>query len=232
MIVLAGLQQILWPVHCVQNTAGADFAPGLDRAHITHIARKGTDPTIDSYSGFFDNGHRRATDLGDYLKTQGITDVYILGLATDYCVKFTALDAVQLGLQTYLIEDGCRGVNLQPGDVQRAIEEMRNAGVRIIDSRDMSGTINFYSVNDEYGCFSNFAPYPIRLDGKNWPTTEHYFQAQKFEDSTHQEAIRTTKSPMIAARMGRDRKKKLRRDWESVKVSIMTEAVPRQIRST
>jgi hypothetical protein len=85
--------------------------------------------------------------------------------------------------------------------------------------------INFYSVSDENGCFSNFAPYPIRLDGCRWPTPEHYFQAQKFADEAHREAIRKAKSPMIAARMGRDRKKKLRRDWESVKVSIMTEAV-------
>jgi ribA/ribD-fused uncharacterized protein len=89
----------------------------------------------------------------------------------------------------------------------------------------MPEAIRFYRVSDEYGCFSNFAPYPIRLGGKLWPTSEHYFQAQKFEDVGHQEAIRKVKSPMIAARMGRDRKKKLRRDWESVKVTVMTEAV-------
>jgi ribA/ribD-fused uncharacterized protein len=89
----------------------------------------------------------------------------------------------------------------------------------------MADAINFYSVSDEYGCFSNFAPYPIRLNGKLWPTSEHYFQAQKFEDEQQREAIRRAKSPMIAARMGRDRKQKLRRDWESVKVSVMTEAV-------
>jgi ribA/ribD-fused uncharacterized protein len=85
--------------------------------------------------------------------------------------------------------------------------------------------INFYSVSDDFGCFSNFAPYPIKLDGKTWPTSEHYFQAQKFQDEGHREAIRTTKSPMIAARMGRDRKKKLPRDWESVKIDIMRRAV-------
>lgn len=88
----------------------------------------------------------------------------------------------------------------------------------------MPRVINFYSVNDDYGCFSNFAPYPIKLGGKKWPTSEHYFQAQKFEDE-QAEAIRLAKSPMIAARMGRDRKHKLRSDWESVKVSIMTKAV-------
>jgi ribA/ribD-fused uncharacterized protein len=89
----------------------------------------------------------------------------------------------------------------------------------------MPEVIYFYNVSDEYGCFSNFAPYPIELDGKRWPTSEHYFQAQKFEDSGHREGIRREKSPMIAARMGRDRKKKLRSDWESVKVAVMRKAV-------
>lgn len=89
----------------------------------------------------------------------------------------------------------------------------------------MTEIIAFYLKTGEYGCFSNFAAFPILLDGKLWPTSEHYFQAQKFEDVNDQEAIREEKSPMIAARMGRDRKKNLRRDWESVKVSVMTEAV-------
>lgn len=87
--------------------------------------------------------------------------------------------------------------------------------------------INFYSTADEFGEFSNFAPFPIRLKGKTWPTTEHYFQAQKFAgtDDAHAEAIRKAGSPMIAARMGRDRKRKLRRDWESAKVSVMRDAL-------
>ncbi|WP_020472787.1 NADAR family protein [Zavarzinella formosa] len=86
-------------------------------------------------------------------------------------------------------------------------------------------TINFYSVSDEYGEFSNFAGFPIQLDGKRWPTSEHYFQAKKFEDDAYCEEIRTAKSPMIAARLGRSRKQKLRRDWESVKVEVMRQAV-------
>lgn len=90
----------------------------------------------------------------------------------------------------------------------------------------MAETVNFYSTQGEYGCFSNFAAFPIVLDGKNWPTSEHYFQAQKFlDDPRHQEAIRTERSPMIAARMGRDRSKKLRTDWESVKDDVMLVAV-------
>lgn len=89
----------------------------------------------------------------------------------------------------------------------------------------MSKVIYFYSVHDKYGEFSNFAPYPIKLDGKLWLTSEHYFQAQKFDDMQYRESIRKANSPMLAARMGRDRKKKLRRDWESAKVGVMTQAI-------
>ncbi len=89
----------------------------------------------------------------------------------------------------------------------------------------MANIVNFYSSTDEYGCFSNISPHPIEVDGKRWPTSEHYFQAQKFEDVVHTEEIRKTKSPMIAARMGRDRKKPIRRDWQSVKVALMRKAV-------
>jgi ribA/ribD-fused uncharacterized protein len=89
----------------------------------------------------------------------------------------------------------------------------------------MSEPILFYGVKDEYGAFSNFAPFPIRLNGRTWPTTEHYFQAQKFPGSSHEEEIRRATSPMIAARMGRSRKRPLRRDWESAKDGIMLEAL-------
>tara|TARA_R110002073_G_scaffold43606_13_gene121632 strand:- start:3795 stop:4253 length:459 start_codon:yes stop_codon:yes gene_type:complete len=85
--------------------------------------------------------------------------------------------------------------------------------------------IHFYSVSDEYGEFSNFAAFSIKLRGKRWPTSEHYFQAQKFKDVGHQEEIRKAKTPMIAARLGRDRKKKLRRDWDSIRDNVMREAV-------
>ncbi|WP_044278331.1 NADAR family protein [Myxococcus stipitatus] len=89
----------------------------------------------------------------------------------------------------------------------------------------MTPVIHFYSVTDDHGWCSNFAPYPLKLAGRMWPTSEHYFQAQKFEDTAAQEAIRQARSPMLAARMGRDRKRKLRRDWDSIKVSVMREAV-------
>jgi nicotinamidase/pyrazinamidase len=131
-IELAGLPQILWPVHCVQDTPGAEFAPGLDTRRIAQVFRKGTEATLDSYSGIFDNAHRRATGLGDYLKQRGVTAVYIAGLATDYCVRYTARDARELGFDTYVIADACRGVDLQPGDSQRALEELARDGVHVI----------------------------------------------------------------------------------------------------
>jgi nicotinamidase/pyrazinamidase len=134
VIDLNGIAQVLWPDHCVQRSKGAEFHPGLDRTRIAKIFQKGVDPAIDSYSAFFDNAHRRGTGLAEYVKSQGVTTIYIAGLATDYCVKFTALDARTLGLETYVIEDACRGVNLQPGDSAAAIDQMRAAGVHVISS--------------------------------------------------------------------------------------------------
>ena len=139
VIELGGLTQILWPVHCVQDTPGAEFHPGLDRSHVAKVFRKGTDPEIDSYSGFFDNGHRKSTGLGDYLKGQGVDEVYVCGLATDYCVKFTALDAAGLGFATWCIEDASRGVNLKRDDVAQAIEHMRAQGIRVIGASEVTG---------------------------------------------------------------------------------------------
>ena len=131
-IDLDGLPQTLWPVHCVQNTGGALFAPGLDTRRVDRVFPKGTDPRIDSYSGLFDNGHRQSTGLAEWLRERGVSDIDVVGLATDYCVKFTALDAVQEGFRVHLIEDACRGVNLAPDDTGRALDQMRQAGVRVI----------------------------------------------------------------------------------------------------
>lgn len=136
-IELGGLQQTLWPVHCVQNTPGADFAPGLIGDRWAKVVVKGTDADIDSYSGFYDNGHRRATGLGDFLKQKRVSTVFVAGLATDYCIKFTALDARALGFATFVVRDCCRGVDLNPGDVEGAVDEMRAAGVGIVDSTEL-----------------------------------------------------------------------------------------------
>lgn len=131
VINLNGLQQILWPDHCVQNTTGAEFAAILDVRGILNVFQKGMDKTVDSYSGFFDNGYKNTTGLFEYLKKELVTDIYVVGLAIDYCVKFTAIDAVKLGFNTAVIKDACRGVNVLAGDVERAIEEMEKAGVNI-----------------------------------------------------------------------------------------------------
>jgi len=132
-----GLEQILWPDHCVQGTPGAELAPGLAVERIEETVRKGTDPDIDSYSGFFDNGHRKATGLAELLRARGVQEAFLCGLATDVCVKYTALDAAKLGLRTHVVLDGCRGVDLRPGDVDRAVAEMRAAGVDILRETDV-----------------------------------------------------------------------------------------------
>ena len=134
VIDLNGLEQILWPIHCVQGTFGAEFAPGLHTDKFTRIFRKGTDPEIDSYSGFFDNGHRKSTGLGEYLKEKQVDAVYIVGLAADVCVKYTVLDALELGFTTYLVTDGTRGVDLEKGDTERAIAEMADQGAILVTS--------------------------------------------------------------------------------------------------
>jgi len=130
-IDLHGLPQTLWPVHCVRDASGAEFAPGLDVRRITRVFQKGTRPEVDSYSGFHDNGHRHSTGMADWLREQGVTHLTVCGLATDYCVKFTALDAVSEGFRVTLSLAACRGVNLMAGDVDKAVEEMRGAGVDI-----------------------------------------------------------------------------------------------------
>jgi nicotinamidase/pyrazinamidase len=136
-IMLDGIEQILWPVHCVQDTHGAEFASSFDRKRIVSVFQKGTDPNIDSYSAFFDNAHRRATGLGDYLKDCSINDVYLLGLALDYCVKYSALDARQLGFKTHVIVDACRGIALERNDLDRALDEVKKAGATLVQSREL-----------------------------------------------------------------------------------------------
>ena len=134
VIDLHGLPQVLWPDHCIQNTYGAELTGSLSISSIARVFPKGSDRCLDSYSGFFDNGGIHETGLGGYLRDRQVTDTYILGLATDYCVRATALDACRLGFRTWLIEDACRGVELQPGDCANAIAEMERAGVRLVTS--------------------------------------------------------------------------------------------------
>ncbi len=139
VIKLDGLDQVLWPAHCVQGTRGAELCADLDRNRINEIVRKGTDRNIDSYSGFFDNGHQKETVLASLLRKRGVTSVDVMGLATDYCVKFTVLDAIREGFATRLITEGCRGVELKEGDCKRAIEEMCQAGAKAATSEGKTG---------------------------------------------------------------------------------------------
>ncbi len=131
---LDGLPQIAWPDHCVQGTHGVEFAEQLRSDEIDHVIRKGTSKMVDSYSAFFDNGHRQSTGLDDYLRSIGTSELTVMGLATDYCVKYTVLDALQLGYPTRVVLAGCRGVDLNEGDVETAIDQMRNAGAEIVCS--------------------------------------------------------------------------------------------------
>ena len=137
VIVLDGLEQILWPSHCVQDSFGARFHKDVKTDGIEKVFFKGTDPRVDSYSGFFDNQHRNATGLEAYLKEKGVTGIYVGGLAMDYCVKFTVLDALELGFETTVIPDACRAVNVQPGDGEKAIAEMVEKGAKVITSQEM-----------------------------------------------------------------------------------------------
>ncbi|HHE55357.1 MAG TPA: bifunctional nicotinamidase/pyrazinamidase [Caldithrix abyssi] len=135
VIELNGLEQILWPDHCVQGTAGADFVPGLNMNPVEAIFRKGTDPGIDSYSGFFDNGRKKSTGLADYLKGRGIDEVYVVGLAGEFCVNYTILDAAELGFKTYLIKDATRPLDWQ--NFEQAMGNMRKHGVQIVENKDL-----------------------------------------------------------------------------------------------
>lgn len=140
VLQLDHFSQVLWPDHCIQGSQGAEFHPDLNTDEIHKFVFKGTDPEIDSYSAFFDNEHRRSTGLTDYLQAEEVEAIYIMGLATDYCVKYSCQDAIQQGFKVYLIEDGCRGVDLKLGDVARALQELRAAGVRVVQSKDLLGS--------------------------------------------------------------------------------------------
>jgi nicotinamidase/pyrazinamidase len=135
IVNLSDIEQILWPVHCVQDSQGAEFAGGWDVSKVNKIFYKGVDKDIDSYSTFFDNRQGRSTGLEVYLRLHGITDLYVAGLATDYCVKYSVLDALILGFNVYVVKDACRAVNLNEEDETIALEEMRTAGAQIITSR-------------------------------------------------------------------------------------------------
>ncbi|WP_114778289.1 bifunctional nicotinamidase/pyrazinamidase [Botryobacter ruber] len=135
VIELHGLEQILWPDHCVQDTPGADFPPELHTAKIEAIFRKGMDPEIDTYSGFFDNGHLKTTGLADYLRGKNVQQVYLTGLAGDICVYLSGIDSLQEGFDTYFIEDATRPLNQE--EYQRVMKIYREKGGKVIQSSEL-----------------------------------------------------------------------------------------------
>ena len=135
VIDLNGLEQKLWPPHCVQGTKGADFHPELNVKPIEAIFRKGMDPEIDSYSGFYDNGHKKITGLSGYLRERGAVELYFCGLAADICVYYSLLDALEEGFNATLIEDAA--VPLIPETFDRIREEIISKGGRIMHSKEV-----------------------------------------------------------------------------------------------
>lgn len=130
------MKQILWPEHCVQGSAGAEISGDLDTDPVQVIFRKGMDPGIDSYSGFYDNDHKKSTGLAGYFQSMAVKKVFITGLAADVCVYFTLKDSLDEGFETYLLEDAT--VALDEKDFAKKKEELAETGVKIISSFDIS----------------------------------------------------------------------------------------------
>ena len=128
--------QVLWPVHCVQGSRGADFHPGLDTTRADIVIRKGFRPEIDSYSAFFENDRTTPTGLAGYLRERGTTEVWLAGLATDFCVGFSALDAARLGFRVTLLTDAARAIDLD-GSLGRAMSDMAAAGVTLARAAEL-----------------------------------------------------------------------------------------------
>lgn len=137
---LDGLAQTLWPDHCVQQTEGAQLHPLLNQHAIDAVFHKGENPLIDSYSAFFDNEHRQQTALDEWLRHHEVGELIVMGLATDYCVKYTVLDALKLGYRVNVVTDGCRGVNLNAQDSALAFMEMSTAGATLYTLADWQET--------------------------------------------------------------------------------------------
>jgi len=135
IIELHGLTQTLWPNHCVQGTAGANFSDQLYPNKAEAIFRKGTNPEIDSYSGFYDNGHLKSTCLADYLRGKNVNQVYVTGLCGDICVFFTAMDSLQEGFETWIIEDATRP--LKKEDFKKTNEAFKEKGGKLIRSTEI-----------------------------------------------------------------------------------------------
>jgi nicotinamidase/pyrazinamidase len=137
VVEINSIQQVLWPDHCIQNTFGSGIHQKITIPQDAYFFTKGSDMEVDSYSGFYDNGKIHSTGLSNFLHKNKISDVYLCGLATEFCVKFTAIDAVNEKFNTFLITDATRAVNINSGDFDKAIEEMKSKGVNIVNSNSI-----------------------------------------------------------------------------------------------
>lgn len=138
VIEVHGIKQVLWHDHCIQKNYGSDFKSGLNIRQSDKIIYKGFDPQVDSYSTFLDNDRKSKTELDSFLKEKDVDEIYLAGLATDYCVKYSALDGFSLGYKVRVIKDAVKGVNLKPDDSKAALQEMEKQGAKIIDSFSIS----------------------------------------------------------------------------------------------
>jgi nicotinamidase/pyrazinamidase len=136
-LMVNGIEQVLWPDHCVQGSTGAAFHPDLDVDSLHLILRKGFRPDLDSYSAFFENDRQTPTGLSSYLREIGVSSLYLCGLAADVCVFYSAMDAVRIGYKIFIIEDAVRGVDVPPGNISRTRREMKTAGVGFVHSTEM-----------------------------------------------------------------------------------------------
>ncbi|MFW5804861.1 MAG: bifunctional nicotinamidase/pyrazinamidase [bacterium] len=139
-IKLDGLDQVLWPPHCIQGTEGSELANDLEKDKIQKIFRKGIDPKIDSYSAFFDNGHKRSTGLHEYFQENGVDTVYIAGLAADVCVRFSANDAIDLGYRVFIVKDATRVIDKKGGE--EAEKQLSEKGVQYVESKQILVKLN------------------------------------------------------------------------------------------
>ena len=130
IINVNGVDQVLWPDHCIQNSYGSDFPEQLDISKLAKVVYKGSDANIDSYSGFFDNGHFRSTGLSDYLKSKDVYKIDYVGLATDYCLKYTAIDSVSEGFKTRVLINCIKGI--EEKGCELALNEMKSKGIELI----------------------------------------------------------------------------------------------------
>ena len=138
VLPLEGLEQMLWPDHCVWGTPGADLHPDLDPSRIQVVLRKGAAPDVDSYSAFLENDRRTPTGLAGLLRERGVRRVFVTGLATDYCVLATALDGLAAGFEVTVLEDACRAVDVPPGNLREALGRMGSTGVRLMRTSELS----------------------------------------------------------------------------------------------